>query len=128
MNVLLKMLRESFLWLLLLPASMYFMGTASNQLVLIANHDKFPVMVNAVKLADFENSADGSLPDGMLDNVHCVMTSETHLNALADIFDLNSSGTYSIGDFLLVAGEESRDYIFFVWLALVVYKQNLQQK
>ena len=53
MRKFLKILRSSFLWILLAPFAVQGIGAASNQAVLIANHDKFPVMVNAVKLDEF---------------------------------------------------------------------------
>src|ERR1700675_4283495 len=40
-------LRKTSLWILLLPAALGGIGAASNQLVLIANHDRFPVMINS---------------------------------------------------------------------------------
>jgi hypothetical protein len=120
--------RASFLWLLLLPFALQYGGAASNQLVLIANHDTFPVMVNQIKLQsvlanDPKAPEETPLPDGMLDDVHCVMTSDTHLNFLADIFDLHDA-TYSIGDFLLIAGEQSEQACIFLWIVLALYKEK----
>ena len=128
--------RVTFLWILLLPVAFIFVGAASNQVVLIANHDKFPVMLNATKLNKFlvrSSETDESqhktvqhfgyfsaVSDGMIDDVHCVMTSETHLNFLADIFDLGS--IYSIGDGLLELGEWLGGFCQFVWLAIVILK------
>lgn len=105
-------LRVTSLWLLLLPGLIYFTGAASNQLVLIANHDTFPVLVNDKRAASVS-------PDGMLDGVHCLMTKRTHLNALADIFDFHVA-TYSIGDLLLEAGDWLWTFAPFMWLGLVI--------
>ena len=135
-----RLLCSSFLWVLLLPWACVGLGAASNQAVLIANHDKFPVMVNAIKLKGMlapkpKVSAEpfGDLdpgptpeetkvdPDGMIDETHCVMTHYTHLNALADIFDLKE-GIYSIGDFLIIRGSDLQDFCPYVFLALVVKK------
>lgn len=127
-------LRLTRLWILLLPIAFTFTGAASNQLVLAANHDKFPVMVNERKLREFEQhdrqdqnviQALGSLvgidiqappvnDDGMLDDVHCVMTSATHLNFLADWIDLPEA-TYSPGDLLLELGDWSMNYAPLLW-------------
>ena len=88
----------------------------------MANHDAFPVMVNPVKLAGF-------LPDGvvitpgqsqMIDTVHETMTKDTHLNALADIFDLGS--IYSIGDFGIILGMWLNTFAPVVWGTLVIKK------
>ena len=138
MNRLHTLLRSSMLWILLLPYGIFGLGAASNQAVLIANGDKFPVMLNARKLnkllnqdemADLEKIlgikhkapiAKTPDPDGMLDDVHCQMTSKTHLNALADVFDLGS--IYSIGDFTLYLGEWLMGFTPFVWGYAVIKK------
>ena len=109
-----RIFRVSMLWVLLLPYACTFVGAASNQLVLIANHDKFPVMVNEAKRVKYEPDA-----NGLIDSEHCVMTNETHLNALADVFDLKD-GIYSIGDFLLMLGDWLSQFCLYVWIALVV--------
>ena len=46
------------------------------------------------------------LPDGtlMTDETHCVMTSKTHLNWLADVFDFHQE-IESVGDLLLGVGD-----------------------
>lgn len=132
---------SSFLWVLLAPWLIAGAGSASNQAVLIANHDKFPVMVNAVKLEEMRPHQDkdfqgiiadifgkprpsppvASATDDMLDDIHCVMTSKTHLNFLADIFDLHDA-IYSIGDFGLMLGEWLQTFCPYVFLALVFRK------
>ena len=134
-----KLLRSSCLWILLTPYAIFGFGVASNQAVLIANHDKFPVMLNARKIdkmlsSDQEQDLLTILgikpkaapiakipdPDGMLDDVHCVMTKSTHLNFLADVFDLGS--IYSIGDFTLYLGEWLMGWTPFVWGYAVIKK------
>jgi|FreactTroBogLake_1042271.scaffolds.fasta_scaffold32245_1 hypothetical protein len=111
-------LKKTSLYILAIPVLFTFLGAASNQLVLIANHDTFPVMVNDRKLADMAdhdkksveikfnqpNPAEKQDDTVYLDDVHVEMTSHTHLNFLADVFDLKD-GIYSIGDFLLMLGE-----------------------
>lgn len=118
---------------------MQFVGAASNQLVLVANHDRFPVMVNARKLREFEKrdresstvqaiaSLRGIAPpvpspnddDGMIDDTHCVMTKDTRLNFLADWIDLHPA-IYSPGDLLMDFGDFLGNYSFIFWLALVL--------
>ena len=61
----------------------------------------------------------------MIDDVHCVMTPDTHLNALADIFDFHSA-TYSVGDGLLILGEWLQSFMPFVWMFAVVDKLRKQ--
>jgi hypothetical protein len=110
--------KRTSLYILAIPVLFTFLGAASNQLVLIVNGDTFPVLLNAKKVdaatapPELKFPAPVSRPqpametsDGtiMLDDVHCVMTSQTHLNALADVFDLGN--IYSIGDFGLILGE-----------------------
>ena len=112
-----KFLRVTALWVLLLPYAAQFIGAASNQLVLIANHDTFPVMVNPIRIV----SLGGDPTKPMIDTRHCQMTKETHLNLLADIFDFHQA-IYSIGDGLLMLGEWLDSFCFYVWAALVITK------
>lgn len=115
--------RSTALWIILLPYLVYFFGAASNQLVLWANNDTFPVKVNLAKAQHMAPDAI-KLPDGtiMLDEVHCLMTPKTHLNILADNWDLNREGIWSIGDFLLDLGDWLGTFAPFVWGAIVVGK------
>jgi hypothetical protein len=146
--------RVPYWQLIAIPLLLFFAGVTSNQLVLIANHDRFPVMVNSAKLAKFvedKNDADEKAaagkhpdkhgivynskissdtvkaagrrdlgPDGMIDDVHCVMVPSSHLKALSDIFDLGS--IYSVGDFLLMLSEWLGSFTPIMWLALVLRK------
>jgi hypothetical protein len=82
-----KFLSISRIWILALPLIFTFVGAASNQIVLVANHDKFPVMVNSRNV----ESHGGVDDEGMLDDIHCLMTDKTHLNYLADIFEFKTS-------------------------------------
>ena len=118
-----KLLRTSFLWILLVPYGIFGLGILSNQVVLQANHDAFPVMVNPVKLAEILPDGTKLLPPGqsqMIDTVHCTMTKDTHLNVLADVFDLGS--IYSIGDFGIMLGEWLNTFAPFVWGYAVIKK------
>jgi len=142
-NKLRRLFRSSCLWILLAPYAIFGLGVASNQAVLIANGDKFPVMLNARKLDKILNpTIDADLekilgikivekpapkpdPDGMIDDTHCQMTSKTHLNALADVFDLGS--IYSIGDFTLYLGEWLMTWTPFVWGYAVIRKLYAQE-
>jgi hypothetical protein len=131
----LKFFRKTALWILLAPAVIWGCGFAANQAVLIANHGTFPVEVNTLKekvfvakaTATWEDEADDlgidpTLPAGMIDDTHCIMTSKTHLNFLADVFDLKGDGIYSAGDFLLMLGDWLLGFAPFVWVFAVVQK------
>ena len=138
----LKFLRKTFLWVVLAPLAITYLGVISNQVVLYANHDTFPVSINPVNLQKFTGGsvrktsagpyiADGGvtifLPDGteMMDPVHCVMTKKTHLNWLADVFDFHQE-IESIGDLLINVGEWANGFAVYVWGALVLL--NLVKK
>ena len=123
----LQFLRTTALWLLLLPVATGFTGITLNQAVLIANHDKFPVMINE-KIASHQSEDGTPLVDkyGMLDNEHCVMTSETHLNILADIFDMKDSYV-SIGDILIDVGSNTWNFFLFGWIFVAVNKLRKEQ-
>jgi hypothetical protein len=129
-----KFFSKTLLYIVALPVLLIVLGAASNQAVLIANHDKFPVMVNDAKLAEFRHVdpvvemfrralglQQQQLPPDMIDDVHCIMTSKTHLNAMADIFDLGG-GIYSIGDFGIILGETLGPLANLGWVILVVRK------
>jgi len=130
-------LRRTYLYLLAAPVLAIVLGAASNQAVLIANHDTFPVMVNQARLQSLEAKQQMMReiiaaitgekpiepPAGMIDDVHCVMTSKTHLNALADIFDMRDA-IYSIGDFSIMFGEWSLGFAPFVFVFAVARKLN----
>ena len=122
--------KRTSLYILAIPVLFTFLGAASNQLVLVANHDSFPVMLNDKKLRDMTKKDEEQFikvqflaPTPayeandvvMLDEVHCNMTSKTHLNFLADIFDLKDA-IYSIGDFLLMLGEWFSVFAPFVFV------------
>jgi hypothetical protein len=134
-----KFLRKTSLYLLAIPVLLYSLGFVSNQVVLLANHDRFPVMWSDYKVAEYDRmlhekalSKDKEVAEqakfdiyaleseGFIDDVHCVMTSDTHLNALADIVDLGS--TYSIGDGLLYLGEWLFGFVLFLFVFDVVRK------
>jgi len=108
------------LWVVFLPYVFIGLGAASNQLVLIANHDKFPVMENGWRASQYEVRVDVIDPEG-----HCLMTKDTHLNFLADIFDFKDA-IYSIGDLSIMLGEWLNTFCIFVWIALVVKSINLK--
>ena len=130
-------LRRTYLWVLTVPVLAIVLGAASNQAVLIANHDTFPVMVNQARLQSLEakqkfmhsvieaitGEKQADPPAGMIDEVHCVMTNKTHLNALADIFDMGGA-IYSIGDFSIMFGEWSLGFAPFVFVFAVARKLN----
>lgn len=129
-----EFLRKTCLYLLAIPVLLTVLGTASNQVVLFANHDKFPVMMNdagvkrytaEVEAAKSDPEVDpASIPDvedGMMDQTHCFMTNKTHLNFLADIFDLGTA-YYSVGDGLLFLGDWTWKFMPFVWGFAVVRK------
>ena len=134
-RIMFKFLRKTSLYILAIPVLLVGLGAASNQVVLQANNDRFPVLINETKVREFNSEKVELGPmsitvvkpanvdsDGvvMIDDIHCVMTSKTHLNFLADVFDLGN--IYSIGDFLLMLGEWLMAFAPFVFLFDVVRK------
>ena len=108
------------LWMLLIPTTITYLGVVSNQLVLITNGNRFPVLVNDKKIGKYGGVESGGMLGGD-DDLHCRMTPKTHLNALADIFD-EKDGTASIGDFLIEGGENIAYYCYLLWVFLVCSK------
>jgi len=128
-----KFLRKTALWIVLAPAAIGGAGLASNQAVLVANHDTFPVMMNDAKVNMYRMEAQAVaqegdedaqvvlilLEHGYLDDTHVIMTPASHLKFLADWIDLKSS-TWSPGDVLLYIGEMGITYAPFVWVIVVI--------
>ena len=131
-----KFLRRTALWIVAVPLLCWTLGLASNQAVLVANHDTFPVLWNEAKVnlyryhaqktveAGSEDAEDASiklalLEHGYLDNTHVLMTHDTKLNFLADWIDLRDA-TYSLGDFLLYAGSAGLEYSPIIWCVVVI--------
>jgi hypothetical protein len=98
-----------------LPLVLNIGGTLSNQAVLYANHDTFPVRINFVKAEEWSPKA-VQLDDGtvMLDNTHCLMTPNTHLNLLADNFDFHDR-IESLGDLMIEFGQWLWNFAPYVW-------------
>ena len=145
-----KLLNIPYWYLIAIPLLSFGIGVASNQAVLIANGDKFPVMANEENLRKYCAPADEDAgfaaiiaeitgqkahseksvvtPDPyscqaggeFIDNVHIIMTKKTHLNFLADVFDLGA--IYSIGDFGIIFAEWMLDWAVIAWLVLVLRK------
>ena len=129
-----QFLRKTALWILLAPAAVWGVGFLSNQAVLAANHNQFPVMWNTYKVASYalhlEEVAAHTKDEkdaiqvqfdlealkefGYIDDTHVVMSSSTRLNFLADWIDLGTA-TYSPGDELLYLGNWLFTFSPFVW-------------
>jgi hypothetical protein len=117
------------------PLLLMFMGVCSNQLVLISNGGKFPVMVNEKQRIEHQQSTEVDIGDLHVvvpvaekqesqflgDDVHSIMGKNSHLKALADIFNIGE-GVASIGDFLILAGEKMWAFAPVIWLTLITRK------
>lgn len=128
-----KVLRKFPYWYLIaIPVLLTSMGIASNQAVLVANHGKFPVMLNQTwkdhfcRLGPDEDASDyipASCKVGgeMLDDVHSVMGPNSHLKVLADIFPLGHD-IFSIGDGFISLGLWLLSFTPIAWLFLTLKK------
>lgn len=126
-------LRKTFLYILAIPLLFIVLGAASNQAVMIANHNTFPVQINLVKMYEWTNKGQtvvvvppvpGVAPGAvMIDDTHCLMTDKTHLNFMADVFDFHNS-IESIGDLSIDLGEWLWMPAPFVWAFAVMKKLN----
>ena len=111
-----RFISTTYLYLLAAPFLLMVLGAGLNQLVLIANHDKFPVMVNSRNI-----TRHGEVDEnGMIDDVHCLMTPQTRLNYLADVFDFGHEGIESPGDILIDTAEYVSPFAYFGWALLMV--------
>lgn len=130
-----KFLRKFPYWyLIVVPVLLFCLGVVSNQSVLIANHGKFPVMLNPAWMAtqcapiDKDDEEYAVIPAAsckkggeMIDMTHSVMGPNSHLKALGDIIPLGRN-IYSIGDGLLYLGDWLLSFMPFMWVALVLRK------
>lgn len=139
-----KWLRKTALWIVAIPTLAFALGLASNQAVLVANRDTFPVRINAAKFvhranacvaeAQAEEDNEAALmcvemaQNGYLDYTHVVMTDQTHLNALADNFDFGEMGTWSIGDILLELGGTGMGLMWPIWFFMAVGKLSKKEE
>lgn len=118
--------RIPYWYLIVIPVLLIVLGAASNQLVLIANGGRFPVLLNAAQIGFFMQDS-GKVVDGIsyLDEVHTVMRPEDHLRVLADIINLGRAGVMSIGDLFIELGQFFWNFTPFMWLALAVRKLSI---
>lgn len=147
----LAFLRKTYLWVLALPIAFVLLGAASNQTVLIANHDTFPVLLNSKKVAEMTRTEGpgatldqvmcrvldicgnrfgvwcsgvryGDWVDGQfIDDTHVVMNADSHLKALSDVIDLKTE-IDSPGDLFIDLGEFLFGFALTIWPALAVWK------
>lgn len=151
-----KWLRKTSLWIVAVPMICFLLGALSNQTVLVANHDRFPVMINGYKqnqyqlylqkelnecmAANTSDDSDGPDPQGECDKVEFALEGlkygyldDTHV-IMTSHTHLNfladwfdrKDGIYSPGDFLLILAESTFEYTLAMWLAVVIMK--LQKK
>jgi|SRR5580765_6348117 len=113
-----RFVKATLIWILAVPYMIWQLGNLSNQAVLIANHGKFPVMINETQATEY--------PTGMLDSYHCLMTKDTHLNALGDIFEIVDNEHSSVGDVFLDLGNDLQPYTQLVWLCLFLAKYGVR--
>lgn len=113
-SALARFLRITYLWILLAPWAVFLTGAGSNDLVMLVNGGKFPVLLNEKRAV--ANAAD---PAGYIDSYHVVMSSRTHLNLLGDIFD-RKEAVLSIGDYLLGLGEWLMTFTPYLWGAFLI--------
>jgi hypothetical protein len=136
-------LRKTYGWLVLAPLLMIVLGIASNQAVLIANHGKFPVMLNERQVMKLEQAqqkhdAEAKMPKDdpdtskfsiantgkttrlwngqFMDDVHSVMGPNSRLKFMADIFDLGN--IYSVGDGFIIISQFFFPYLVLICLGL----------
>lgn len=122
-----------YLWLIAVPVLSIFLGAASNQVVLVANHGKFPVMINDAFYAKFCTIPPDADPEliamippiaclkggQMIDEVHSIMGPNSHLKLLSDIFPLGDA-IYSVGDGLINFGSWMLTFSPIAWLFLTM--------
>lgn len=119
-------------YLVAIPVLTFCLGVASNQVVLVANHGKFPVMINEVTQEKFCTPSPDINPASIprnacekggqfMDETHSVMGENSHLKVLSDIFPLGKQ-VYSIGDGFIFLGDWMLSFGPAMWLGLTIRK------
>jgi hypothetical protein len=111
----------TMLWILLLPVGLIILGAALNQAAVIANHDAMPVQANEARVMMMSNDSVTVAGKTFFDPRHSVMTADTRLKVLCDVFDFGDSIS-SIGDLLIDFGGWLWAFAPYVWGALVCLK------
>ena len=144
--------RVPYWYLIAIPLLLTFMGAASNQAVLIANGDTFPVMVNPVakaahcrstEMADIIKAITQVAPPTIVEKPKALRAQPAPIACgaggeyLDDVHVVMNSqsrlkfmadvfdmhdGIYSIGDFALILGDWIWSWSVFAWLVLAVRK------
>lgn len=117
-----NVINKLYLYLIIVPVLLVILGFCSNQAVLISNHGKFPVMLNEAEWAQIYNdTGDPKTSQYVKDTKHSIMGKNSHLSALADIFDVGF-GWASLGDGLYVVGWWLLPYALVAWFTLIFRK------
>lgn len=145
-----KLFRKIPYWqFIAIPLLLIFSGVFSNQLVLVANWGKFPVMVNQRQVELMQDDFDKPKMDSIffdssihftktkqsklkrpkypvkdtefLDDIHSIMGHNSNLKGLADWINLGDA-IYSPGDLLLELGEWLFAFTPLMWLVLILCK------
>lgn len=132
------------------PLAAFWLGLGLNQIVLVANGGKFPVMASprmqAKLRADAENKETFDIRDSVVrpgsedeqgqfyDNIHSQMGPNSRAKFLADWITLNGGsyppfdnlvgGIYSPGDFLILAAASCWPFVIPAWALLMVKRAN----
>lgn len=113
-------MKKSWLWFLILPYALFYLGAALNLLVIACNHGTMPVVVPYGWLT--LDHIQWMLPGFQMDPVHAVYNAKTiHLALLCDwIFVPRIMSVVSPGDCLLWLGDwlQVPGVVAFLTLAL----------
>lgn len=148
------MFRVPYWQMFAIPALLIVSGATSNQLVLISNHGKFPVMMNerqivksrarAEAIAEYQAAGLITLPENFkkFSIQHTYITSsdlDLQGQFLDDVHSFMGANSHlkvlsdifdmgrqieSIGDFFIDLGQLLWTYAPFVWAALIIRKFN----
>ena len=118
LQVVKRLLVATMLWIILVPISLIIVGAALNQAAVIANHDSMPVLMSDARGLGAPAIINGKT---YLDPRHSVMTEDTRLKVLCDVFDFGD-GISSVGDALIDFGGWLWAFAPYTWGALVCLK------
>jgi hypothetical protein len=105
-------MRIPYLKFLALPSLFYFLGAATNSIVMGVNDGMMPVQWPG---------GCGQVFDGIKDQYHTCLTHQTHLKVLADWIVINA-GVASPGDMFIYLGDWLWHPFLYGWIGMVLVR------
>jgi Family of unknown function (DUF5317) len=104
-----RIIKEAYLWILMLPFISFALGFIMNESVIAANRRIMPVL-------------EPICTEEMFDGIHRCMQHTDHLKWLADWITFVGLGMFSPGDLFIIAYQYLAPYCAVIWATLLIAK------